>query len=132
MADDKPIADALDTAKAGAAAADGGENAEVVKIIAGLREVQEATQARRLDPATSDADRERLKVEYNNVNTRILRLQAALFKTATQDISGDVDAIARSSADLKKAIKDIGDLNAALGGIAGLLGIVDNVLGMLA
>jgi hypothetical protein len=107
------------------------ENPQVVAMIAGLREVQDATQARRLDPATSDADRERLKVEYNNVNTRILRLQAALFKTATQDISGDVAAIAQSSADLKQAIKDIRDLNAALGGIAGLLGIVDNVLGML-
>lgn len=107
------------------------ENPQVVAMIEQLQGVQEATQQRRLDPATTDDERQRLKIDYNTINTRILRLQAALFKTATQDLSADVEAIRQGSDDLAKAIKDIGDLNAALGGVANLLGIVDSVLGML-
>jgi hypothetical protein len=131
MKDDKAKS-ALGTAKAGdaAALAGDGENPQVVALIAQLRGVQDATQARRLDPATTADDRARLRVEYNSVNTRILRLQAALFKAATQDISSDVDAVSRASADLKIAIRDIQDLNSALGGLANLLGIVDSVLGL--
>lgn len=108
-----------------------GENPQVVAMIVQLQGVQDATQQRRLDPATTDDERQRLKIEYNTINTRILRLQAALFKTATQDLSADVDAIGKASEDLQKAIKEIQDLNAALGGVANLLGIVDSVLGML-
>jgi dsDNA-specific endonuclease/ATPase MutS2 len=128
---DKDLKAALGATKAVPETDANGENPEVVAMIAHLQEVQTATQERRLDPATTADERQRLRIEYNNVNTRILRLQAALFKTATQNISDDVEAIRKASDDLAKAIKEIQDLNAALGGLANLLGIVDSVLGLL-
>ena len=123
--------DVTDETLTSAPGAGSGENPQVVAMIVQLQGVQDATQQRRLDPATIDDERQRLKIDYNNVNTRILRLQAALFKAATQDLSADVEAIRQASDDLAKAIKDIQDLNAALGGVANLLGIVDSVLGLL-
>lgn len=105
------------------------ENPDLVAIIAQLREVRQGIQERRL-AAASDEERQRLKLEYNGVNRRILSLQAVLFDASTQDIAADVADIRQATAEVKRAIKEINDLNAALGGIANLLGIVDKVLGL--
>jgi molecular chaperone GrpE (heat shock protein) len=106
------------------------ENAEVAAIIAELRALEDSLYERGL-AAGSDEERERIRLEMNQVNARTLRLQAKLFARATRDLADDVAAISDGTARAKEAIRDIEDLNAALGGIANILGIVDTVLGFL-
>ncbi len=108
---------------------DGGDNLK--DIIRQLRTVDDALFERRLNATTVD-DRARLRAESHAVSAKMERLQGLLFAQASRDFSAEVTQIDAATADVNKAIKQINDLNGALGGIANLLGIVDSVIGLFA
>ncbi len=98
-------------------------------VIRQLRAVDNALFERRLIATTTD-DRARLRAESHAVSARIERLNGLLFAQASRDFAAEVTQIEDATKDVRKAIKDIDNLNAALGGIANLLGIVDTVIGL--
>ena len=98
-------------------------------IIRRLRTIDNALFERRLAATTID-ERARLRAESHAVSARIERLQGLLFAQGSRDFADEVAQIDAATGEVKKAIKEIDDLNGALAGIANVLSIVDTVIAL--